>query len=289
MLQDICQQWSPGSALISQEDGAACRTGRNFARTASRSPFHFYLFCGGLPNPVAGGLIVPPSNAVMMSCPANRTATGAEPLLLPPISPIAVNSTGKWAGRRRFRYTPLAHACADTSARLPEAEHQSRPSSTNTTARSVQRKSSSGYGDVNAVNITGTPRRRRCSDPAAEMHASGVVLLIGIHSSPTRKSQRRREAIRASWLRWESVGRSVLCCFLVGGRGLSRQDSRFLETEAREYGDVLLLEDVADRCALTISKTVAWWRAAAQLISVGGRSISHVVRRALPVHAMRGP
>ena len=87
---------------------------------------------------------------------------------------------------------------------------------------------------------TSTPPLR-CGSSAAEMVASGVVLLLGVPSSPSATGTLRREAIRASWLHDERVGRSVVVCFLLSSRTPEAQLAP-LRNEHAKHGDMLFLD-----------------------------------------------
>ena len=81
----------------------------------------------------------------------------------------------------------------------------------------------------------------RCGSSAAAMAASGVVLLLGVPSSPTATGVLRRAAIRASWLQDERVGRSVVVCFLLSSRTPAAQMAPMRE-EHKTHGDLLFLD-----------------------------------------------
>ena len=55
-------------------------------------------------------------------------------------------------------------------------------------------------------------------DSAGALAVVGVKLLVGVLIDPNNCA--RREAIRATWMRFPSVGRSVLACFVCGLLGL---------------------------------------------------------------------
>jgi hypothetical protein len=92
---------------------------------------------------------------------------------------------------------------------------------------------------------------------------TALRLLVGIHSSPTGFV--RREAIRATWKRYPSVahGATVLC--FVIGRPPNASLGEALAHEARDHGDMLLL-DVAEHGKLSIAKALAYWRRAATIV-----------------------
>lgn len=92
---------------------------------------------------------------------------------------------------------------------------------------------------------------------------TALRLLVGIHSSPTGFV--RREAIRATWKRYPSVshGATVLC--FVIGRPPNASLGEPLAHEARDHGDMLLL-DVAEHGKLSIAKALAYWRRAATIV-----------------------
>ena len=102
--------------------------------------------------------------------------------------------------------------------------------------------------------------RLRCTDDVA---SSRVELLVGVHSAPGNRLS--RTAIRSSWMQWESVGSTVLVCFIVGRQRLSKARTGALEAEAAEHHDMLLL-DVIDQVVLTLPKTFGWWMAASRML-----------------------
>ena len=117
--------------------------------------------------------------------------------------------------------------------------------------------------------VTGSVRQAANRTACSELAGAGLLhahLLLGVHSAPVHIQQ--RAAIRASWMQWESVGRSVVACFLIGRDGLSAARRRSLEAEAALHHDILLL-DVADRAVLSLPKSFGWWQAAAALMHDG--------------------
>ena len=98
-------------------------------------------------------------------------------------------------------------------------------------------------------STAGTPPANRtagatCSELAGGAGLLHAQLLVGVQSAPSHSQ--RRAAIRASWMQWESVGRSTVVCFLVGRDGLSKARRRSLEAEAALHRDVLLLDRRVD-------------------------------------------
>ena len=95
-------------------------------------------------------------------------------------------------------------------------------------------------------STAGTPpaNRTACSELAGGAGLLHAQLLVGVQSAPAHSQ--RRAAIRASWMQWESVGRSTVVCFLVGRDGLSKARRRSLEAEAALHRDVLLLDARVD-------------------------------------------
>ena len=110
-----------------------------------------------------------------------------------------------------------------------------------------------------------------CMDGAETLRTKRLRLLIGVHSAPA--GRRRRDAIRESWMRWPSVGRSTLVCFLVGTGQLPPAALDSLTTEAALHRDLVLLRDVADVCVLSMPKAYAWWRHAATLLPSGAAHV----------------
>jgi hypothetical protein len=85
------------------------------------------------------------------------------------------------------------------------------------------------------------PRRRArltCGQPGGDANA---VLLLGVPSSPGPTGKLRREAIRASWMRDERVGTSVLVCFLLSARTPPEKLAPMREEHAA-HGDILFLD-----------------------------------------------
>lgn len=79
-----------------------------------------------------------------------------------------------------------------------------------------------------------------CSSPASEINAR-AVLLLGVPSSPTATGLKRRDAIRASWMRGEHVGRRVVVCFLLSARTPHEQLAP-MRAEHAAHGDMLFLD-----------------------------------------------
>lgn len=79
----------------------------------------------------------------------------------------------------------------------------------------------------------------KCSSPASLINQH-AVLLLGVPSSPTPTGLKRRAAIRASWMRDERVGRSVVVCFLLSSRTPEEQLAP-MRAEQKEHGDMLFL------------------------------------------------
>ena len=71
--------------------------------------------------------------------------------------------------------------------------------------------------------------------------AGQVVLLLGVPSSPTPTGRLRRDAIRASWLRDERIGRSVVVCFLLSSRTPASQLAP-MRAEDAKHQDMLFLD-----------------------------------------------
>ena len=128
------------------------------------------------------------------------------------------------------------------------------------------------------ARIVDGAHRPTCGADAAALSAAGVRLLIGVMTGPAPSHAARRDAIRASWMRWESVGSSALVCFLLGGRGLRPDQQAALSAEAERHGDIMWLPDVADEGVPTL-KGYAWWTAAAaRLDPRRGVGVAHVAK-----------
>ena len=78
----------------------------------------------------------------------------------------------------------------------------------------------------------------RCNSDPAKVQ-SRAVLLLGVPSSPSAKGRKRRDAIRASWMRDPLVGQEVIVCFLLSAQTPAEAH---LEAEAALHGDVLLVD-----------------------------------------------
>ena len=94
----------------------------------------------------------------------------------------------------------------------------------------------------------------RCDDSAARISASGVRLLLGVHSGPA--SLDRREGIRSTYMKWQRAT-STLVCFLLGKSGVEPTLLQRTEVEAARWRDVLWLTFNASEGArprLTIAK-----------------------------------
>ena len=122
-----------------------------------------------------------------------------------------------------------------------------------------------------------------CADDAATLSSKRVALLIGVHSAPGKGGRVRRDAIRSSWMKWPSVGRSVVVCFVVGTKHMAPDALASLQREAATTSDLVLLHDVADTCVLSLTKAYGWWRHSARLLRAppgGGAptTITHVAK-----------
>ena len=111
-------------------------------------------------------------------------------------------------------------------------------------------------------HVPRTEPRIRCSELRSARHRTR--LLVGVHSSPGGHA--RRAAIRSTWMRWPSVGRTTMVCFLIG-RPLANDQwlTRRLRDESNRHGDMIFL-DVVERGKLSIAKALAFWRMAADLV-----------------------
>lgn len=118
-----------------------------------------------------------------------------------------------------------------------------------------------------AADSRSSPARTNCTDLFAHSHRPpppAVSLIIGVHTSPTGHLQ--RAAIRATWMRTTSVGQTTVACFVVGRRLGNATIRRELGREAVLFGDILLLEGVAEHRKLSVGKALAFWRAAAHVL-----------------------
>lgn len=120
-------------------------------------------------------------------------------------------------------------------------------------------------------------KRPTCADPQS-LRDSGIRMLVGVMSSP--KARERRDGIRQTWMRWPSVGHSVVVCFVLGRLGPSPTLLQSLDDEAREHKDVLWLPSAPDGCSgqhMHIAKAYEFWVAAAAALP-RGRGRVHVVK-----------
>ena len=94
-----------------------------------------------------------------------------------------------------------------------------------------------------------------------------VQLLLGIVTGPSNK--KRRDAVRETWLRWPSIGRSVVVCFVIGRKQVAGETLAALDLEQVEHRDLLFLPEVSDGCVklVSIGKAYGFWRAAANLVA----------------------
>lgn len=92
-----------------------------------------------------------------------------------------------------------------------------------------------------------------------------VRLVMGVATGPGNR--KRRDAIRQTWMRWPSVGRSVIVCFAVGRRQVPKPLLAQLDAEAAAHRDVLFLP-VSDGCVsmVSIGKAHAFWSVASRLV-----------------------
>ena len=105
-----------------------------------------------------------------------------------------------------------------------------------------------------------------CADYATHARDwTSVRLLIGVTTGPSNK--RRREVIRQTWMRWPTVGRSVVVCFVIGRRQVAPAVLAQLDKEAAEHRDILFLPRAADGCVamVSIGKAFAFWRTASRI------------------------
>ena len=97
--------------------------------------------------------------------------------------------------------------------------------------------------------------RATCADLRASRHEAlaGVRLVLGVSSAPDKWGERRRVGIRETWLRWPSVGRSVVSCFVLGRRQLHSCSTpkcfarkAQLDQEQAQYDDIAWLNGTLD-------------------------------------------
>lgn len=92
-------------------------------------------------------------------------------------------------------------------------------------------------------------------------------MLVGVLSGP-RGGLARRAAIRRSWMLYDDVGIRLTPCFVLGSRGLAKRARKSLDGR-----DVVWL-DVEETGILSISKCMAWWRAASR----GAEAFTHIAK-----------
>lgn len=108
-------------------------------------------------------------------------------------------------------------------------------------------------------------QRLSCADYASRKPGwDAVRLVMGVATGPSNR--KRRDAIRQTWMRWPSVGRSVVVCFAVGRRQVPKSLLVQLDAEASLHRDLLFLP-VSDGCVsmVSIGKAYAYWSAASRL------------------------
>ena len=97
--------------------------------------------------------------------------------------------------------------------------------------------------------------RATCADLRASRHEAlaGVRLVLGVSTAPDKWGERRRVGIRETWLRWPSVGRSVVSCFVLGRRQLNACSTpkcfarkAQLDGEQAQYDDIAWLNSTLD-------------------------------------------
>ena len=97
--------------------------------------------------------------------------------------------------------------------------------------------------------------RATCADLRASRHEAlaGVRLVLGVSTAPDKWGERRRVGIRETWLRWPSVGRSVVSCFVLGRRQLNSCSTpkcfarkAQLDEEQAQYDDIAWLNGTLD-------------------------------------------
>ena len=82
--------------------------------------------------------------------------------------------------------------------------------------------------------------RLRCNSDAAAVQAR-ALLMVGVPSSPSAKGRKRRDAIRAAWMRDEPVGSDAVVCFILSAH-TPQPALAELEAERSLHGDVLLVD-----------------------------------------------
>ena len=85
---------------------------------------------------------------------------------------------------------------------------------------------------ANATNLL------TCADYAERKPGwQSVRLVMGVATGPSNR--KRRDAIRQTWMRWPSVGRTVVVCFAVGRKQVPPTVLSHLDDEAAAHGDPL--------------------------------------------------
>ena len=123
-------------------------------------------------------------------------------------------------------------------------------------------------GDAESRPLMG--QRIACSRGAIK--ASGAWLAIGVMSGVA--SRTTRDAIRRTWLQWPAFVSEAVGCFMLA-RKAAPAERVALDEAAGRLPDVVWLEHATEGCAgMTFSKTLEFWRWAAQLPS----AVTHVVK-----------
>ena len=95
---------------------------------------------------------------------------------------------------------------------------------------------------------------------------SGISILIGVLSSPTSKSQRRRQAIRKTWLEYFSTKQATKNAFrayFLIGNSCDWQSQQALLAEAIEYGDIMMMPGCKEAYHAIANKVVDFLHVAA--------------------------
>lgn len=81
------------------------------------------------------------------------------------------------------------------------------------------------------------------------LEQSSYLLVVHVHSTP--KASEMRNAIRSSWLSKEKMQQKYLGRFVIGIKEISAKDANALACENKQYGDLLLLQDVLESASVS--------------------------------------
>ncbi|EDO30842.1 predicted protein [Nematostella vectensis] len=85
-----------------------------------------------------------------------------------------------------------------------------------------------------------------------------TFLFVLVLTAP--KSLQRRKVIRETWIEQSKI-KTFVTRFVIGGKTLSSEERKSLDSENKRYGDLLILENLEDgykRLSLKVLETIKW-------------------------------